>query len=266
MRLQGLLTALLVLAAAPAALAKDEALANAIASTQRSPDLVARDRYRHPQEVLEFFGIQPHMTVVEVAPGGGYWTEILGPYLRDKGTYYTAIAPRAASERAAQYADSWHKKLAERKQGYGDVRVSELGRGSYEIAPAGSADLVVTFRNVHNWMAGGIADEVFAAFYTALKPGGILGIEEHRARADQPQDPKAVSGYVREDYTIALAEKAGFKLVGRSDVLANPRDTKDWPRGVWTLPPVLALGDQDREKYLAIGEADNFLLKFQKPN
>jgi predicted methyltransferase len=124
---------------------------------------------------------------------------------------------------------------------------------------------VLTFRNVHNWMYEGDADEMFAAFYRALKPGGILGVEEHRARADKPQDPKAESGYVRQDYTIALAKKAGFVLAGSSEVNANPRDTADWPQGVWTLPPTFALGAKDHDKYADIGEADNFELKFQKP-
>lgn len=267
MRIRTLLAAAL-LAALPlsGALAKDAALAKAVADQHRTPTLVARDKYRHPQEVLEFAGIQPTMTVVEVSPGGGYWTEILGPYLKDKGTYYTALAPRGASDRAAKAVDDWNKKLADNKAHWGDVKVTEFGRGSYDIAPAGSADLVITSRNVHNWMGQGFAEDAFAAFYKALKPGGILSVEEHRGSADQPQDPKAASGYVREDHTIALAKKAGFKLVSRSEALANPKDTKDWPKGVWTLPPTLALGEQDRDKYLAIGEADNFLLKFEKPN
>jgi predicted methyltransferase len=238
------------------AAAKDAGLAKAVEPGHRSENFVARDKYRHPQEVLEFFGIKPTMTVVEISPGGGYWTEILGPYLKDKGTYYTAVSQRGL--------DSWSKKLAEKKDVYGDVKVTTLGPGE-EIAPAGSADLVLTFRNIHNYMAAGFIDEVFTEIYKTLKPGGILGIEEHRAATDQPQDPKAANGYVREDYTIQLAEKAGFKLVGKSEVLANPKDTKNWPAGVWTLPPTLKLGEQDREKYVAIGEADNFLLKFQKP-
>lgn len=265
MRLTNVLASL-VLAALPlcGASAKDAALAKAIAAPTRTPALVERDQYRHPQEELEFFGIRPDMTVVEIAPGGGYWTEILAPYLHDKGVLYTAIAPRSAGDRAAQYYDKWQKKLADAPV-YGKVKITELGGGVFEPAPAGSADMVVTFRNVHNWMGSGTADEVFASFYKALKKGGVLGVEEHRAATDKPQDPKAQSGYVREDYTIALAQKAGFKYVGKSEILANPKDTKDWPRGVWTLPPTLALGDQDREKYLAIGEADNFVLKFVKP-
>ena len=237
------------------AFAKDEALAKAIAGQQRSPDFVARDRYRKPQEVLEFIGVKPTMTVVEISPGGGYWTEILAPYLSDKGTYYTANSPRAM--------ENWQKKLTGNPAVYGKVKVTDFSK--FEPAPAGSADVVLTFRNVHNWMGQGTAEQAFQSFYKTLKPGGILGIEEHRAATDKPQDPKAANGYVREDYTIALAEKAGFKLVSKSELLANPKDTKDHPKGVWTLPPTLALGDQDRAKYQAIGEADNFLLKFQKP-
>lgn len=245
--------------------AKDADLAKAIAAPHRTSALVERDKYRHPQAELEFFGIKPDMTVVEISPGGGYWTEILAPYLHDKGTYYTAIAPRSAGENAAKAYDGWQKKLDADKAVYGKVKISDLGGGVYSPAPAGSADLVLTFRNVHNWLAAGTADPTFASFFKALKPGGVLGVEDHRANNDKPQDPKASKGYVREDYVIALAEKAGFKYVGKSEVLSNPKDTKDYAGGVWTLPPTLALGDKDRAKYLAIGEADNFVLKFEKP-
>jgi predicted methyltransferase len=258
MRIRTLLIAsLLAMVPLAGAQAKDAALAKAVADSKRSPGMVARDKYRHPQEVLEFAGIKPTLTVVEVSPGGGYWTEILGPYLKDKGTYYTATSSRAM--------ENWTKKVADNKAHWGEIKITQFGPGTLEIAPAGSADLVITSRNVHNWMGAGFADEAFAAFYKALKPGGILSVEEHRASDKEPQDPKAANGYVREDHTIALAEKAGFKLVSRSEVLANPKDTKDWPKGVWTLPPTLQMGETDREKYVAIGEADNFLLKFQKP-
>ena len=255
---QVLVASVALLAPLMATQAKDEALAKAVAGSHRTPALVERDTARKPQQELEFFGIKPTMTVVEISPGGGYWTEILAPYLKEKGTYYTAVSPRQA--------DAWKKKLDANPQVYGNVKISEMGGGTYNIAPEGSADMVLTFRNVHNWMSAGIADEVFAAFYKALKPGGILGVEEHRASDKQPQDPKASNGYVRQDYAVQLAEKAGFKFVGSSEILANPKDTKDWPKGVWTLPPTLTLGEQDRAKYLAIGEADNFVLKFQKPN
>jgi predicted methyltransferase len=258
MKIRTLLTTTL-LAALPltAAVAKDAALAKAVASEHRTPAFVERDKYRHPQEVLEFAGIKPTMTVVEISPGGGYWTEILGPYLKDKGTYYTATSPRAM--------ENWTKKVADNKARWGEVKITEFTKDKYDVAPAGSADLVITSRNVHNWMGAGFADEAFAAFYKALKPGGVLSVEEHRASTAQPQDPAAANGYVREDYTIALAEKAGFKLLGKSEALANPKDTKDWPKGVWTLPPTLSLGETDRAKYQAIGEADNYLLKFRKP-
>ncbi len=177
MRIRTLLTTAL-LAALPltAAVAKDAALAKAVASEHRTPAFVERDKYRHPQEVLEFAGIKPTQTVVEISPGGGYWTEILGPYLKDKGTYYTALSARAM--------ENWNKKLADNKAHWGDVKVTEFTKDKYDVAPAGSADLVITSRNVHNWMGAGFPDEAFAAFYKALKPGGILSVEEHRASTD----------------------------------------------------------------------------------
>ena len=248
-----LATAAILAAPFSLAVAKDAALAKAIAAPHRTADFVERDKARKPQEELEFFGIKPTMTVVEIAPGGGYWTEILAPYLQEKGTYYTAMSPKAA--------ENFQKKLDGKPEVYGKVKVTSMT----EVAPAGTADLVLTFRNVHNWMGGGNVDQVFSSFFTALKPGGVLGVEEHRGSNSVPQDPKAASGYVREDYTIQLAEKAGFKYLGKSEILANPKDTKDYPKGVWTLPPTLSQGEADRAKYVAIGEADNFVLKFEKP-
>ncbi|MBU6504030.1 MAG: methyltransferase, partial [Burkholderiales bacterium] len=161
--------------------------------------------------------------------------------------------------------DKYRQKLAKDPGLYSQVKITELGLDHYAVAPAGSADLIVTFRNLHNWMDAGYAPAALEGFFRALKPGGILGIEDHRGRDDKPQDPKADDGYVRQDYAIALARKAGFEFVAASEMNANPRDTKDYPKGVWTLPPTLELKDQDRAKYLAIGEADNFVLKFRKP-
>ena len=242
----------------------DPQLTALVASPERSPPFVARDAARHPAEELSFFGLQPTMTVVELWPGTGYWTEILGPYLAAKGHYYVAHPVPGNKETDGGVA-RWAARVARQKDRLGTITQTVLGVDHYDIAPPGSADLVVTFRNLHNWVGDGSADAVLAACLRALKPGGILGIEDHRGRPDQPQDPKADSGYVRQDYAIALVQRAGFELVGSSEINANPKDTKDWVDGVWTLPPVLTQGDKDRARYVAIGEADNFVLKFRKP-
>jgi predicted methyltransferase len=257
--------AALVLSLSASAVAPDPALTAAVGDSSRSANYVARDAARHPVAELSFFGLRPNLTVVELWPGGGYWTEILGPYLaKGNGTYYAALEP--SGEEGDQTNARWHARIAALKGQIGTVHETTLGPGHFEIAPAGSADLILTFRNLHNWMDGGYAEQALAACFGALKPGGILGIEEHRGRNDKPQDPKAADGYVREDYAIALIQKAGFVLAGKSEINANPKDTKDYPKGVWTLPPSLALGETDRAKYVAIGEADNFVLKFKKPN
>jgi predicted methyltransferase len=252
-----------VLAAAPAP-APDPGLIAAVSDPARTATYVARDKARHPAEELAFFGISPKMTVVELWPGGGYWTEILGPYLAKGGMYYASLnAPGDQEEDAG--VQRWRARVAAQKDRLGTIHETMLGVGHFDIAPPGSADLVVTFRNFHNWMNDGTADQALAAAFKALKPGGIFGIEEHRGRTDKPQDPKAKDGYVREDYATGLIKKAGFVLVGSSEINANPKDTKDWVDGVWTLPPTLSQKDKDREKYIAVGEADNFVLKFQKP-
>ncbi len=235
------------------------ALKNAVDSTSRSAKDRARDQYRHPLETLTFFGIKPDMTVVEIWPGGGWYTDILAPYLHDDGKLYAAVSQ---GENAAEYK----KKLADDPARFGKVIVTQMDPPDHlQIAPAGSADMVLTFRNVHNWMRGGNGEAVFKAIYKALKPGGILGVVEHRGDPSKPQDPKAASGYVREDFVITMAEEAGFILAGKSDINANPKDTKDYPKGVWTLPPSLAMKDVDKAKYLAIGESDRMTLKFLKP-
>lgn len=261
-----LLVSFCVAAAAVAATPSvDPALSKAVADQARNPKYVVRDKYRHPAEELAFFGLKPNMTVVEIWPGGGYWTEIIAPYLKASGHYYAATGVRGESEEEDKITTAWKTRLEQQKDRYGTVTFTGLGKGHYEVAPAGSADLIVTFRNFHNWLDGGYAEDVLKGMYTALKPGGILGIEEHRGRNDQPQDPHAKSGYVRQDYMIDLARKAGFEFVSASEINANSKDTKDYPEGVWTLPPTLALGDKDRQKYLAIGESDNAVLKFRKP-
>jgi predicted methyltransferase len=243
----------------------DPGLTKAVADPARSAKFVARDKTRHPAEELTFFGLKPNMTVIELWPGSGYWTEILGPYLKPQGHYYAAVTVVGESNEEDKTTAAWRSRVQADEGRFGKVTITGLGKGHYDIAPPNSADLVVTFRNLHNWMDGGYVDDALKGIFKALKPGGILGIEDHRGRNDQPQDPKAKSGYVRQDYVIDLAKKAGFELVGTSEMLANPKDTKDWVDGVWTLPPTLSQGDKDREKYMAIGEGDNFVLKFRKP-
>jgi predicted methyltransferase len=238
----------------------DAGIEAAVHGTQRTPKFVARDVARHPVGELAFFGLKPTDSVVEVSPGGGYWTEILAPYLAAKGTYVVALPADSGQEHDAA---KFRAKFAG-KPGYEALHLVTLDKGQDGLSPD-SADLVLTFRNVHNWMGGGYAEEMFADFYKALKPGGILGVEEHRGLATVPQDPTADNGYVRQDYTVALAKAAGFVLVGSSELNANPKDTKIWPKGVWTLPPTFEMGAVDYAKYAAIGEADNFILKFQKP-
>jgi predicted methyltransferase len=249
-------------AAEPAA---DPALVSAIADGARSARFIARDRARHPLEELSFFGLAPGMNVVEVWPGGGYWTEILAPYLKDHGALTAAVTVDGEDKDEDAVTARWRAMVSAAGARYGTVRVTELGAGHFAIAPPGSADLVVTFRNFHNWMYNGYAEQALAGMYAALKPGGILGIEDHRGRTDRPQGPKAEDGYVREDYTKDLVRKAGFEFVASSEINANPKDTKDWPDGVWTLPPTLSQKDKNRAKYEAIGEADNYVLKFRKP-
>ena len=248
------------------AFAIDPALQRAIDAPTRTAKFVARDGARHPGAELGFFGVTPRATVVEIWPGGGYWTQILAPLLHDHGTYYLAMGTPDGdqTEREFQLSPKFKAMLDANPALYDKVKFTMLGAHHPELAPPGSADLVLTFRNLHNWMEAGDTKQILAAIRTALKPGGILGIEDHRANTRSPQDPKADDGYVRQDYAIALVEKAGFKLVGSSEIDANPRDTADYPKGVWTLPPTYALGAVDHAKYQAIGEADNFVLKFEK--
>lgn len=253
----------------PPPLPRDAATAAAIeavlASEHRSAESRARDAQRHPLETLLFFGLKPDMTVVEVWPGaGGWYTEILAPLLADHGKLYTAqLAPAPGNAYVTSSLKGFADKLAAHPEIYGKVGVTALGAGAL-IAPAGSADLVLSFRNVHNWMSLGIAKEAFEAMHRALKPGGILGVVEHRGDPAKPQDPRAANGYVNEAFAIELIESAGFEFVEKSEINANPKDTKDHTQGVWALPPNYRLGNRDREKYEAIGESDRFTLRFRK--
>lgn len=233
-------------------------LEQAVQSSARDARFVARDPVRHPLEELQFFGLRPDASVVEIWPGGGYWTQILAPYLHGKGAYTLALGPEDGEGSAYDKMVIAHPELKDM------FRTTQFDGQNLDFAPPDSADFVLTFRNLHNWMEAGNAPQMLAAIHRVLKPGGIFGVEDHRGHTNAPQDPRAEDGYVRQSYAISLIEKAGFKLVDSSEINANPRDTAAWPKGVWTLPPTFALGDKDRAKYAAIGEADNFVLKFQK--
>ena len=237
-----------------------------IAGVHRTPRYVARDRYRHPYETLRFFDLRPHMTVVEIWPGGGWYTEIIAPYLKEHGRFYAAGRNKdATNPRILRSIKRYRAKLDAQPDQYSAVIVTELSSKKHAIAPPSTADLVLTFRNVHNWMKFGFDKAIFEAMFKALKPGGILGVVEHRADPEEFPDPQALSGYVHEEQVIELASEAGFKLVAKSEINANPKDTRQHPKGVWTLPPTLRLKEKDRARYLAIGESDRMTLKFIKP-
>ena len=251
-----------------------EVLAAVLAGDHRSDEERARDAHRHPAETLSFFGVAPDMTVVEIWPGGGWYTNVIAPYLKaGGGKYYAAgFSPDGASDRVRNALASFRQNYVEKPEIFGDVEMTVLGEG-HEIAPAGTADAVLTFRNVHNWQGRGSAEPYFAEFFRALKPGGVLGVVEHRADGNDDLPTNGSSGYVREADVIALAQAAGFELVERAEINANPSDTKDHPFGVWTLPPVrrssAVRGQEDpefdRAPYDAIGESDRMTIKFRKP-
>jgi predicted methyltransferase len=253
------------LAAAATQASDDHALPTtldeALTSSFRTSENLKRDVFRHPRETLIFFGLKPDMTVVEIVPGTGWYAEILAPLLATHGQYLAAVSdlnPKPDDQFA-----NWllaHPKVA------GKIKTGKFKPpGDVDFAPPGSADMVLTFRNIHNWMSKGAEQAAFKAFFKALKPGGVLGVVEHRENAKKKQIPLAKTGYVREDYVINLAKKAGFKFDTKSEINANPKDTKDYEKGVWTLPPTYTLGDKDRAKYEAIGESDRMTLRFIKP-
>lgn len=253
-------TAPLSLPIAPAfAQTASPAIAKAVADPRRKAENRARDRYRHPAETLAFFGVKPNQTVVEVLPGGGWYSEILAPLLHDQGRYIAAVP---AGGRAG-----FSRFTAADPARFGKVTVTEFAPGKAPIAPDGSADVVLTFRNVHNFLMGEDATPAaaFAAFFRALKPGGVLGVVDHRLPEGRDSALEKKSGYLKRSTVVRLAEQAGFRLAGESEVNANPKDTADWPDGVWTLPPTYQLKDKDRARYAAIGESDRMTLRFVKP-
>jgi len=236
-------------------------------SKHRSTAHQTRDRYRHPEKTLAFFDVQPNMSVVEIWPGGKAWyTEILAPYLKEKGQLYAAhFDANSAVPYFRKNLEKFKLKLATNPDIYGKVITTTLQPPSQlKIAADNSVDRILTFRNVHNWMKNKQAEAVFKAMYQALKPAGILGIVEHRNSANTEQDPLALSGYVTEAYVIQFAEQAGFKLLAKSEINANPKDTHDHPKGVWSLPPTFRGGD-NKPYFQNIGESDRMTLKFIKP-
>lgn len=249
-------------------------LVNAISGPRRiNPE---RDRFRNPLQTLQFFGVRSTDTVIEIWPGQGWYTSILAPYLRVGGGRLIAghfDAASSGSPAVRRLVDDYTTRFAGNPDVFGSVTVVPFGPRSGPLGPPGSVDVVLTFRNVHNWVAQGWSEKAFADMFAVLKPGGILGIEDHRASPDEPQDPLASDGYVREDFVIQMAEEAGFEFIGRSEVNANPRDTRDHPFGVWTLPPVLRTSPVgqpedtsfDNSRYRAIGESDRMTLRFRKP-
>ena len=248
--------------------AADAALDAALAGEHRSAENKARDTYRHPKETLAFFGLKPDMTVVEIAPGGEAWyTEVLAPVLRDHGQLYLSAADINSARRGE--TAKLLTKLADNADVYKNAKVVNYDprSGGIGVEP-GTADMVLVFRHMHGVMHFGLADTAPKAYFDALKPGGILGVVQHRlpeSVAIEAPTPQNVRGYVKESDVIALLEGAGFELVEKSEINANAKDTADHKGGVWALPPMLRHGDEDRDKYLAIGESDRMTLKFRKP-
>jgi predicted methyltransferase len=262
-------------AGSPAAESADPATAAALQAAvngaHRSPEHRARDAHRHPVETLQFFGLRQDMTVVELWPGGnGWFTEVLAPVLRERGkliatNFDTSGPPDAYQTKSGK---KFLDKLASNPAVYDKVQVVTVtDTKSLVLAPEGSVDMVLTFRNTHNWVEDKIEADIYGAAFKALRPGGVLGIEQHRGKPGPVADPveQAKTGYLPEDWVIARVESFGFKFAGKSEVNANPRDTKDHDKGVWALPPALENGDKDRDKYTAIGESDRMTLKFVKP-
>lgn len=249
----------------PSSTISHEQFATVLKGDWRMPQNAARDQYRHPEQTLQFFGVRTDQTVIEITPGNGWYSELLAPLLKDKGHYVAAIVDPAESAYAKKSADSLKQKYAADPVHYGKVEVVEYAPKAPVFGKPGSADTVLTFRNVHNWAADGSAGAMFKAMYKVLKPGGVLGVEDHRASKGKTLDEVVNTGYLPTEYVIKLATDAGFRLDGQSEINANPKDDHDHPKGVWTLPPSYELGDKDKAKYTAIGESDRMTLRFVKP-
>lgn len=255
----------LALLVSPGAMALD--WQTALGGAHRDEAKKSRDVARHPRETLEFFGLSEGMTVVEVSPGGGWYTEVLAPLLRGNGSYYAAHhSLNAPGGYARNSLGKYLQKLAADPELYGDVVITQLmPPRQVELAPAGTADMVVAFRNVHSWMRADALDSILGAIHTALKPGGVFGLVQHRAAGDTTTEQMKKSGYVPTDVVIEAARSAGFELAAQSEINANPKDTANHPNGVWSLPPALRGGDVDKDRFMAIGESDRMTLKFVKP-
>jgi predicted methyltransferase len=249
----------------PASNISHEQFAKVLAGDWRLPQNSARDQYRHPEQTLQFFGVRDDQTLIEITPGNGWYSEILAPLLKDKGHYIAAVVAPGTSDYAKRGFDTLSGKFAADPARYGKAQIIDYNPQQPVLGKPASADAVLTFRNVHNWTDAKTEVATFKSFYEVLKPGGTLGIVDHRAKAGTTAAQNLSNGYLPTDYVIKLATNAGFKPVGESDINANPRDTKDYPDGVWTLPPALVLGEKDRAKYQAIGESDRMTLRFVKP-
>ena len=255
----------------PGSSASQPALAAAIAGDWRTPANAARDAHRHPQETLAFFDIKPSDTVIEITPGGGWYSEILAPYLRAEGQYLAALVDPAAVKEGSgrdyqqRSRNNFDTFLAKQPTRYDRVQIAAFDPAAPRFGSDGQADAVLTFRNVHNWVGAGTAQGYFNGFFRALKPGGVLGVVDHRAKPGTDEATMKKSGYLTEALVIDLATRAGFVLEARSQVNANPRDTADHPNGVWTLPPTNRHDDADKARYAAIGESDRMTLRFRKP-
>ncbi|MDY7561524.1 methyltransferase [Pseudomonas sp. 10B1] len=250
---------------APASTVTAAQFAKVLSGSWRLPENSARDQYRHPQQTLQFFGLRANQTLIEITPGNGWYSELLAPLLKDKGRYIAAVQSTATGDNARKAADRLKQKFAADPTHYRKAQIVEFDPQAPVFGKPASADALLTFRNVHNWVMADDAPGMFKGFYNVLKRGGTLGVVDHRANEDASQESIKDSGYLPTAYVVKLATDAGFVLAGSSEINANPKDTKDYAQGVWTLPPTLTMGDQDQDKYVAIGESDRLTLRFIKP-